>query len=191
MVIAGWVKGTSVTIDTRITNGIADIHTSVLSSRLVKQPNGKSPRFYSAVLPTAHLSQLHEQFASMADSGIHEDFLKVHVPAPQAPVAITTQLAPAAQPTTNQPTLPTNTCNSYTSAHELNPCIDNACTFNIINTDIYFLPGTIRESTTMAHFNSQGASAPCSSLLHERDSPTTTRKRRHPYGPLALYPTSA
>ena len=118
MVIASWAKGTSVTIDTRLTNGIANIHTTVLSSRLVKQPNGKSPRFYSVALPTAYLSQLHEQFAYMADSGIHEDFLKVRVTAPQAPVAKPpTQLAPVAQPT-KQLTLPTNTCNSVTSTHK-------------------------------------------------------------------------
>jgi hypothetical protein len=65
MVTTGWAKGTSVTIDTRITNGIANIHTTVLSSKLVKQADGKSPRFYSVVLPTAYLSQLHEQFAYM------------------------------------------------------------------------------------------------------------------------------
>ena len=165
MVITGWAKGTSVTLDTRITNGIANIHTTVLSSKVVKQADGKSPRFYSVVLPTAHLSQLHEQFAYMADSGIHEDFLKVHVPVPQAPVAKPApQLAPVVTPTPPipKPTLPTNTCNSVTSMHDLNPCIDNACTFNIINTDIYFIPGTIRESTMLAHFNSEGASAACS-----------------------------
>jgi hypothetical protein len=77
-----WAAGSVVMIDKLLTSGVPNVTTTILSSKVVKQPNGKSPRFYSVPLPTAHLDMLHEQFAYMAETGIHEDFLKLHVVAP-------------------------------------------------------------------------------------------------------------
>jgi hypothetical protein len=82
MVLSSWAAGSVVMIDKLLTSGVPNVTTTILSSKVVKQPNGKSPRFYSVALPTAHLDMLHEQFAYMAETGIHEDFLKLHVVAP-------------------------------------------------------------------------------------------------------------
>ena len=166
---AGWPAGTQVTIDPALTNGIA-ITTTTLTSKVVKQPDGSTPRFYAVKLPLAHLHKLHEQFADMANAGISEKSLTICVHDPPKPVAIpSTKLQPDTQPAvdlTVQPviSLPTETnCNSVTHRHDLPlcACIDNACTFNIINTDKYFIPGTTRVSTMQASFNSPGASVGC------------------------------
>jgi hypothetical protein len=153
MITAGWPAGTQVTIDPSLTNGIA-INTTILSSRLVKQPNGTTPRFYAVQLPVAHLDKLHEQFAAMASAGITEKALKLYVQDPPSPVAVpTTKLQPGSKPAVDLTVHPVISktpvlanCNSVTHRHDLRACIDNACTFNIINTDKYFIPGTIRES---------------------------------------------
>jgi len=194
MVVSSWAPGSIVTIDKLLTNGIL-ITTTILSTSMVKQPNGTLQRFYSVALPTAHLDKLDEQFAYMADLGIHEKYLTL-TPA-SAPIAapaqtktkttitaglaglpsVTGVLGTTAQAATlNGPPPVTGktgttahasavatqqTCNSFTGG-DLNPCIDNACTFNIINTNKYFIPGTVRASTLMANFNSQGAAAACS-----------------------------
>jgi hypothetical protein len=159
---------------------------------MVKQPNGTLQRFYSVALPSAHLDKLDEQFAYMADLGIHEKYLTL-TPAP-APVAVPAKIKPTitagptgppsvtgvmgttaqaatldgpppvtgtAGSTPKASAIATQQCNSFTGG-DLNPCIDNACTFNIINTNKYFIPGTVRASTLMANFNSQGAAAACS-----------------------------
>ena len=175
MITAGWPAGTQVTIDPALTNGIA-ITTTTISSKTVKQPNGTTPRFYTVKLPVEHLHKLHEQFTAMANAGISEKALTICARMPPATVAAAALPATvaAAVPTTTQPAVdltvhpvisPTPVlanCNSVTHGHSLNACIDNACTFNIINTDKYFIPGTIRESAMHASFNQPGAGAACS-----------------------------
>ena len=190
MVELSWAPGSTVTIDKLLTNGLLNITTTILSTKMVKQPNGTLQRFYSVTLPTAHLDKLHEQFAYMAGLGIHEKYLTL-TPAPVAvptkikptntagptgPPSVTEVMGTTAQAATldgpppvtgtvgstpNASAFATQQCNSFTGG-DLNPCIDNACTFNIINTNKYFIPGTVRQSTLMANFNSQGAAAACS-----------------------------
>ena len=163
MITAGWPVGTQVTIDHALTNGI-EIQTTVLSSKMVRQPNGTTPRFYSVQLPVAHLDKLHEQFAAMASAGISEKALKLYVQTPTTTVEVPITTQPAVDLTVQTVTSPTPVianCNSVTHKHSLNACIDNACTFNIINTEKYFIPGTTRESHMQASFNSPGASVMC------------------------------
>ena len=98
----------------------------------------------------------------MARAGISEKALKLYTPPATVEVPIITQ--PDVDLTVQTVTSPTPVianCNSATHEHSLNACIDNACTFNIINTDKYFIPGTTRESHMQASFNSPGASATC------------------------------
>ena len=58
MVVSSWAPGSTVTIDKLLTNVLLNITTTILSTKMVKQPNGTLQRFYSVALPSAHLDKL-------------------------------------------------------------------------------------------------------------------------------------
>ena len=191
MVQAYIANGTKVILSTKLTGGVENVEGTITSSRTVKRPNGSQPRFYIVDVVTthtlheqfAHMMQngIPKTFFTVKQPATVQfvpvktetplpviTVEEVHIQPTNHPPMVPTPLTKGGEsenPTTTQPPKsPTprgNECNLSVGYPGLNPVIDNACTLHIINTDKYFIPGTIRESVMACNFNSDGLASNC------------------------------